>query len=122
MPHFLAIAWMYREDYGRAGLNMLPVGDRKAARTAHQMLLYCLALVPVSLAPAQIGMGGPVYAIGAALLGCYFLWPIARFQGDRSTAAARRVLRASLLLPARYFRTAVDRKVWWWWTRLTHRS
>jgi protoheme IX farnesyltransferase len=112
VPHFLAIAWMYRDDYARAGLKMLSVGDRKAARTAHQMLLYGLALVPVSLAPAQIGMGGPGYALGAAALGCYFLWPIARFQGDRSTAAARRVLRASLvylpgvyglLLVAKYF-------------------
>jgi protoheme IX farnesyltransferase len=62
-----------------------------------------LALVPVSLAPAQIGMGGPAYAFGAALLGCWFLWPIARFQGDRSTEAARRVLRASLVyLPGIY--------------------
>lgn len=103
VPHFLAIAWMYRDDYARAGLKMLSVGDRKAVRTAHQMLLYGLALVPVSLAPAQIGMGGPGYAFGAALLGCYFLWPIARFQGDRSAAAARRVLRASLVyLPGVY--------------------
>jgi protoheme IX farnesyltransferase len=103
VPHFLAIAWMYRDEYTRAGLKMLSVGDRKAARTAHQMLLYGLALVPVSLAPAQIGMGGPLYALGAALLGCGFLWPIARFQGDRSAAAARRVLRASLVyLPGIY--------------------
>jgi protoheme IX farnesyltransferase len=103
VPHFLAIAWMYREDYARAGLKMLSVGDKKATRTAHQMLLYGLALVPVSLAPAQIGLGGPLYALGAALLGCYFLWPIARFQGDRSVAAARRVLRASLVyLPGVY--------------------
>ncbi len=103
VPHFLAIAWMYREDYARAGLKMLSVGDAKARRTAHQMLLYGLALVPVSLTPAQLGMGGPAYAFGAALLGGYFLWPIARFQGDRSTPAARRVLRASLVyLPGVY--------------------
>jgi protoheme IX farnesyltransferase len=103
VPHFLAIAWMYRDDYARAGLKMLSVGDRRAARTAHQMLLYGLALIPVSLAPAQIGMGGPAYAFGAAVLGCFFLWPIARFQGDRSIDAARRVLRASLLyLPGIY--------------------
>jgi heme o synthase len=103
VPHFLAIAWMYRDDYARAGLKMLSVGDRKAARTAHQMLLYGLALVPVSLAPAQVGMGGPAYALGAGLLACFFLWPIARFQGNRSTDAARRVLRASLVyLPGIY--------------------
>ncbi|HEY1379522.1 MAG TPA: heme o synthase [Gemmataceae bacterium] len=103
VPHFLAIAWMYRDDYARAGLKMLSVGDARARRTAHQMLLYGLALVPVSLTPAQIGMGGPAYAFGAALLGGYFLWPIARFQGDRSTPAARRVLRASLVyLPGVY--------------------
>jgi protoheme IX farnesyltransferase len=103
VPHFLAIAWMYREDYARAGLKMLTVDDRRATRTAHQMLLYGLALVPVSLAPAQVGMGGPAYAIGAAALGCFFLWPIARFQGDRSIPAARRVLRASLVyLPGIY--------------------
>jgi protoheme IX farnesyltransferase len=103
VPHFLAIAWMYRDDYARAGLKMLSVGDKKAGQTAHQMLLYGLALVPVSLAPVQVGMGGPMYAFGAALLGCYFLWPIARFQGDRSVTAARRVLRASLVyLPGIY--------------------
>ncbi len=97
VPHFLAIAWMYRDDYARAGMKMLSVGDRKAERTAHQMLLYGLALVPVSLAPAQVGLGGPSYAFGAAVLGAYFLWPIARFQGDRTVPAARRVLKASLV-------------------------
>jgi protoheme IX farnesyltransferase len=97
VPHFLAIAWMYRDDYARAGHKMLSVGDRKAERTAQQMLLYGLALVPVSLAPANLGLAGPAYAVGAAALGAYFLWPIARFQGDRSVPAARRVLRASLV-------------------------
>jgi protoheme IX farnesyltransferase len=97
IPHFLAIAWMYRDDYARAGLPMLTVGDRKGRRTAQQMLLYGLALVPVSLTPVQIGLAGPTYAVGAGLLAAYFLWPIARFQRDRSAAVARRVLRASLI-------------------------
>jgi protoheme IX farnesyltransferase len=97
VPHFLAIAWMYRDDYAKAGLKMLSVGDRKAERTAQQMLLYGLALVPVSLAPANLGLAGPAYAVGAGVLGAYFLWPIARFQGDRSVPAARRVLKASLV-------------------------
>jgi protoheme IX farnesyltransferase len=97
VPHFLAIAWMYRDDYARAGHKMLSVGDRKAERTAQQMLLYGLALVPVSLTPVQLGHAGPAYAAGAAVLGAYFLWPIARFQGDRTVPAARRVLKASLV-------------------------
>jgi protoheme IX farnesyltransferase len=97
VPHFLAIAWMYRDDYAHAGLKMLTVGDRKAERTAQQMLLYGLALVPVSLAPANLGLAGPGYAVGAGVLGAYFLWPIARFQGERSVTAARRVLKASLV-------------------------
>lgn len=97
VPHFLAIAWMYRDDYARAGLRMLPVGDRKGERTAQQMLLYGLALVPISLAPVQIGLAGPTYAVGAGMLAAMFLWPIARFQKDRSISVARRVLKASLI-------------------------
>jgi protoheme IX farnesyltransferase len=97
IPHFLAIAWMYREDYARAGLKMLTVNDRGGARTAQQMLLYGLVLVPVSLTPVQIGLAGPSYAVGAGLLAAYFLWPIALFQRHRSVPVARQVLRASLV-------------------------
>jgi protoheme IX farnesyltransferase len=97
IPHFLAIAWMYRDQYAGAGLRMLTVGDRKGERTAQQMLLYGLALVPVSLTPVQIGLAGPTFAVGAGLLAAYFLWPIARFQRDRSIGMARRVLKASLI-------------------------
>lgn len=97
IPHFLAIAWRYRDEYGRAGLRMLPVGDRTGDRTAQQMLLYALALVPVSLVPVQIGIAGPMYAVVAGLFGALFLWPIGRFQKERSVAVARRVLRASLV-------------------------
>jgi protoheme IX farnesyltransferase len=97
VPHFLAIAWMYRDQYAAAGLQMLTVNDRHGERTARQMLLYGLALVPVSLTPVQIGMAGPSYAVGAGLLAASFLWPIARFQRQRSVAMARRVLKASLI-------------------------
>jgi protoheme IX farnesyltransferase len=97
IPHFLAIAWMYRDQYTGAGLRMLTVGDRKGERTAQQMLLYGLALVPVSLTPVQIGLAGPTFAVGAGLLAACFLWPIARFQRDRSIGMARRVLKASLI-------------------------
>jgi len=97
VPHFLAIAWMYRDQYAKAGLRMLTVGDRKGERTAQQMLLYGLALVPVSLTPVQMGFAGSTYAVGAGLFAVYFLWPIARFQRDRSVEMARRVMRASLI-------------------------
>ena len=62
VPHFLAIAWVYRDQYARAGLRVLPVADPRGTRTARQMVLYALALVPVSLLPALLGMAGPAAA------------------------------------------------------------
>jgi protoheme IX farnesyltransferase len=97
VPHFLAIAWMYREDYRRAGLKMLPVDDPDGNVTTRQMLLYGLTLVPVSLWPVALGLGGPGYALGALILALAFLRPIWGFCRRRSIAAARRVLWASLL-------------------------
>src|ERR1700676_3099830 len=64
-PHFHAIAWMYREDYARAGILMLPVVDREGTRTFRQIILYAVALVGVSLLPAILGLAGVVYFFGA---------------------------------------------------------
>lgn len=101
VPHFLAIAWIYRDDYERAGLKMLPGADPTGGLTARQMVLYCAALIPVSLVPVWCGQAGWVYVVGAALLGAWFLWASFGFLRDRSPAQARRVLRASLVyLPA----------------------
>lgn len=101
VPHFLAIAWIYRDDYNRAGLKMLPGADATGGLTARQMVLYCAALIPVSLVPVWCGQAGWIYAAGAALLGAGFLWTACGFLRDRSLAQARRVLRASLVyLPA----------------------
>jgi protoheme IX farnesyltransferase len=101
VPHFLAIAWIYRDDYARAGLRMLPVVDRRGRETAVQMVSYCLALVPVSLAPVVFGQAGAVYLAGAVLLGAYFLAGALGFFRAHSVRQARRVLRASLVyLPA----------------------
>jgi protoheme IX farnesyltransferase len=101
VPHFLAIAWIYRDDYARAGLRMLPVVDRRGRETAVQMVSYCLALVPVSLAPVVFGQAGGVYLAGAVLLGAYFLAGALGFLRTHSVRQARRVLRASLVyLPA----------------------
>jgi protoheme IX farnesyltransferase len=101
VPHFLAIAWMYREDYGRAGLQMLPAVDADGAMTARQMVSYCLALVPVSLMPALFQQAGWFYALGAVLLGLFFTRATLDFWRERDRAMARRVLHASLVyLPA----------------------
>src|SRR5262249_6105382 len=101
VPHFLAIAWIYRDDYARAGLCMLPVLDRDGSQTGRQMVGYCLALVVVSLPPVLLGLMGLVYATGAVFLGLGFLGSTIGFVRAGSTAQARRVLRASLIyLPA----------------------
>jgi protoheme IX farnesyltransferase len=97
VPHFLAIAWIYREEYARAGLCMLPVADPDGKITGRQMVLYCLALVLVSLLPVLNGQAGPVYLAGALLLGAVFLRHTVGFLREVSDAQARRVLRASLL-------------------------
>jgi protoheme IX farnesyltransferase len=97
VPHFLAIAWIYREDYARAGLQMLPVVDRAGALTGRQMGAYCLTLILVSLLPAVWGLAGPVYVAGAMLLGGAFLTCTIGFVRTRSIPKARRVLNASLI-------------------------
>jgi protoheme IX farnesyltransferase len=101
VPHFLAIAWIYREDYARAGLRMLPVVDQEGTQTSRQMVHYCLVLIPASLLPVALGLTGPAYALGAVLLGLGFLASSLRFAQRCSDSQARRVLRASLVyLPA----------------------
>jgi protoheme IX farnesyltransferase len=109
VPHFLAIAWIYREQYARAGLVMLPVLDADGTRTARQMTRYCLALVPVSLIPALFGMAGPMYVVAALLLGAGFLRSCRAFGKDSSVPQAKRVLRASLVyLPLLFLLLILD--------------
>jgi protoheme IX farnesyltransferase len=102
MPHFLAIAALYRRDYEAAGFQMLPVVDKDGASTGRQAVLYALALIPVSLLPAFLGMAGPVYFVGALALGVCFLAAAVHFMARVDDAArARRLFRFSLLyLPA----------------------
>ncbi|HTU89038.1 MAG TPA: heme o synthase [Gemmataceae bacterium] len=97
VPHFLAIAWMYRAEYARAGLLMLPVIDGDGRRTSQNMILYCLALLVVSLQPALYGDAGLLYLGGAALLGLTFLATALGFGRWRTHCQARRVMRTSLL-------------------------
>jgi len=97
VPHFLAIAWIYREDYRRAGLCMLPVVDRLGDLTSRQMVTYCCALIPASLLPALWGQTGTVYLSGAIFFGAVFLAFTIAFWFRRTFERARGVLRASLI-------------------------
>lgn len=100
-PHFLAIAWIHRDDYARAGLKMLSVLDPQGGMTGRQMIGYTLALVPVSLSPTLLALAGAAYFFGAICLGLMFLAYAVRFACDVSDASARNLLRASLVyLPA----------------------
>jgi protoheme IX farnesyltransferase len=109
-PHFLAIAWMYREDYARAGIRMLPVVEPDGMSTSRQIILYASTLIPVSLFPALLGMSGKVYLVGALILGGGFLYTGIRVGFDRTNARARQVLLASVIyLPAIYGLMVFDR-------------
>jgi protoheme IX farnesyltransferase len=102
-PHFLAIAWMYREDYARAGIRMLPVVEPDGMSTGRQIILYASTLIPVSLFPVLLGMSGKIYLVGALLLGGWFLYTGVRVAFDLTNVRARRVLLASIIyLPAIY--------------------
>jgi protoheme IX farnesyltransferase len=97
VPHFLAIARIYRDEYARAGMRMLPVVDRQCDITSRQMICYCLALIPASIMPFLLGQAGMVYMVGALLLGVGFLGFALGFMKNRSVDQARRVLKASLI-------------------------
>lgn len=111
-PHFYAIAWMYREDYSRAGIRMLPVVEPDGQSTARQILFYSSLLIPISLLPKWIGMTGYIYSVGALALGGLFLYSGIRVALDRSRTRARAVLLASVIyLPVLYLLMVID-PVW----------
>jgi len=109
-PHFLAIAWMYREDYARAGIRMLPVVEPDGMSTGRQIILYASTLIPVSLFPVLLGMSGRIYLVGALILGGWFLYTGVRVAFDLTNVRARHVLLASIIyLPAIYGLMVFDR-------------
>jgi protoheme IX farnesyltransferase len=109
-PHFLAIAWIYREDYARAGIRMLPVVEPDGLSTGRQIVLYASTLIPISLFPVLLGMSGKIYLIGSLLLGIWFLYTGVRVAFDRTRARARSVLLASVIyLPMIYGLMVFDR-------------
>ena len=97
LPHFLAIAWIYREDYARAGFPMLPVLEPDGRSTGRQAVIYSLALLPLSLAPTLVGMAGPIYFAGALVLTLLFVALAFKFNRTRSIPDARRLFFGSII-------------------------
>jgi protoheme IX farnesyltransferase len=112
MPHFLAIAWIYRDEYARAGIPLLPVVEPDGRRTGQQALQYSLALAPVSLMPVLVGLAGAPYAAVAAGLGVAMIWVAAKFARDRSLVNARRVFLFSLVYLSVLWTALVVDRVW----------
>jgi protoheme IX farnesyltransferase len=112
LPHFLAIAWICREDYARAGYPMLPVIEPDGRSTGRQSVLFAAALVPLSLAPTLIGLAGKSYFAGALALGLIFVALTIRFATTRSVRDARWVFFASIIyLPLIWILMIADRIV-----------
>jgi protoheme IX farnesyltransferase len=112
MPHFLAIAWLYRDDYRQARIPLLPVLEPDGRRTGRQALLYASALWPVSLLPAAVGLAGTPYIALATLLGAGLIALSALFARERTTITARRLFLYSIVyLPLLWTALVVDR-VW----------
>lgn len=109
-PHFYAIAWMYREDYSRAGIRMLPVIEPDGLATSRQILLASVILIPVSLLPTYLSMSGNFYGIGALVLGLGFVYAGIKVARERTLIRARGVLLASVIyLPVLYGLMVLDR-------------
>jgi len=109
-PHLLAIAWMYREDYARAGLQMLPRNDCDGRATVRQILGYLLVLLPASLVPVFLGQVGKAYLVGGSVLGFGFLHYGMRLALRRSNCFARRLVLASIVyLPLVFVLMMVDK-------------
>jgi heme o synthase len=109
-PHFYAIAWMYRADYAKAGIRMLPVVEPDGESTARRMLYFSLALLPISVLPKFFAMAGNFYLAGALILGAIYIYASLRSVYDCTVLRARQVLLASVLyLPFLYGLLVLDR-------------
>jgi len=97
MPHFLAIAWMYRDEYARAGMPLLPVIEPDGRSTGRQAVLYTAALIPLSMMPTGVGLATVWYLAGAIVLGAILMVLSLEFSVKRNTATARRLFFGSIL-------------------------
>ncbi len=110
-PHFLAIAWLYREQYAKAGILMLPVVEPDGRLTARQIVLFTLMLVPVSLGPFFLGFAGIYFLIGSALLGIWFLFESVKMARSKTDKVARKLLLVSVIYLPLYFLLMVIDKI-----------
>ena len=97
LPHFLAIAWIYRDEYEKAGFKMLPVVDPQGHRTSRQAVGHTLGLLSVSMCPFLFGLTGPVYLAGALALGLAILWFAVQFARQLTESGARQLFFASIV-------------------------
>jgi protoheme IX farnesyltransferase len=97
IPHFFAIAWIYKAEYAKAGFQMLPSVDPDGSRTAQQSVSHTLGLLPVSLCPFLFHLAGPVYLVGAILLGSAYLWYAIQFAKRLDIPSAKKLFLASIL-------------------------
>jgi protoheme IX farnesyltransferase len=110
MPHFYALAWIYREDYGRAGFRMLTVVDGTGARAARHSLMFTAALIPISVLPTLLGISGDVYMVGAIALGLAFLLLTTGMVRQPNERIARRIFTGSIVyLPILLLLMVVDK-------------
>jgi protoheme IX farnesyltransferase len=111
LPHSLAIAWLYRDDYARAGFRLLPVIEPDGRSTGRQIIANCLALLGVGLLPTLVGLAGPIYFLVALVLGLAFLGFGIDLALSRTDGAARRLVLASLMYVPLVFLVMVLDKV-----------
>ena len=110
LPHFLAIAWMFADDYKKAKMRMLPLSDVSGGLTTRQALLYTIALLPIGLIPSFVGMAGKFYFFGTLLISLWFIRVVYRFFKSRDVKQARKVLLSSLMyLPLVFTLMIMDR-------------
>ncbi len=110
-PHFLAIAWMYREEYAKARILMLPVVDPSGRITFRQIVMFAIMLLPVSLAPFFFGISGVIFLVGASILGLWMLWASIQAARSKSNASARKLLLVSVIyLPLLFLLMVADKR------------
>lgn len=110
-PHFLSIAWMYRDEYAKAGIMMLPVVEPSGRITVRQIVLFTVMLIPVSLGPFFFGVSGMIFVVGASVLGLWILWASIRVARSKTNEDAKKLLLISVIyLPLLFILMVADKR------------